>query len=85
MRDQQGDAVTDSDKSLKVTVNQNTTMSAPNHIPESCKLIAHHTGDGWYLAVQNAANEEIAILAWPKQWGDTVSSQQLETFGFEVV
>lgn len=60
-----------------------------NKIPEECKLIAVHTGDGWSLEVhQNAGDiddELVAYLAWPKQWPEIVSSKQLEVMGFEVV
>lgn len=54
-------------------------------IPENCKLIAHNTGDGWYLAVQDIPGEDIAILAWP--WGDEEkkNAKQLEEYGFEIV
>lgn len=52
--------------------------------PENCKLVACWTGDGWYLAVQNEALEDIAILAWP--FGEEEkTTTQLEEYGFEIV
>lgn len=53
--------------------------------PEDCKLIAHNTGEGWYLAVQNPEGDDIAILKWP--WGnnDKKNAKQLEEYGYEIV
>jgi hypothetical protein len=56
-----------------------------NEIPEDCKLIAHWTGDGWYLAVQNAQGEDIAILAWPDQWPEKMTENALNLAGFQIV
>ncbi len=53
-------------------------------IPEGCKLVAAHTGDGWILEVHNSADETIGFLAWPKTWPASVTAKQLESFGFEV-
>ena len=53
-------------------------------IPEDCILVAHNTGDGWYLAVEDKEGNEIAILAWP--FGDhTKTSKDLEGYGFKIV
>jgi len=53
-------------------------------IPENCKLIAHWTGEGWYLAVQDRGRD-IAILAYPEAWPESVDSNWLHANGFEIV
>ena len=53
-------------------------------IPENCKLIAAHTGDGWSLEVHNE-HGAIAMLAWPESWPETMTTKQLEAAGFECV
>lgn len=52
---------------------------------EECKLIAHNTGDGWALAVENLRGYVVCYLAWPKSWPETVSAEQLRGYGFEIV
>lgn len=52
---------------------------------ESCKLVAAHTGDGWILEIHDAADETIGFLAWPQSWPVSVTTEQLEAFGFAVV
>lgn len=54
-------------------------------VPENCKLIALHTGDGWHLAVENQDGDEIAILAWPESWPGIMTDDDLTKCGFEVV
>lgn len=51
---------------------------------EGCKMVAHWTGDGWHLAVQTQAGEEIAYLEWPEQWPEKMTTQALQLAGFEV-
>lgn len=53
--------------------------------PEDCKLVAHNTGDGWYLGVQTKDYEDICSLKWPDSWPETVSTAFLKTAGFEIV
>lgn len=53
--------------------------------PEGCKLIAHHTGDGWHLAVEDNQGEEVAMLEWPSSWPDSVNADFLRNCGFRVV
>lgn len=58
--------------------------SEPDLMLEDCTLIAHNTGEGWYLAVQNRDGDDIAILKWP--WGDKgKNAQQLEEYGYEII
>jgi hypothetical protein len=54
---------------------------------ESCKLTACHTGDGWALALEvtTASGHLVAMLDWPKAWPETVTTKELQQFGFEVV
>jgi anthranilate/para-aminobenzoate synthase component II len=54
-------------------------------IPEGCKLVAAHTGDGWILEIHDSENQAIGLLAWPKSWPESVTTEQLEAYGFEVV
>jgi len=57
-------------------------------IPENCKLAAHNTGDGWALAVEAGGDyggDVLCYLAWPKSWPETVSTEDLRRFGFEIV
>lgn len=51
-------------------------------IPEGCKLVAAHTGDGWSLEVHDG-ERCIAYLEWPKAWPSEVTTQYLEAIGFE--
>ena len=39
-------------------------------VPEDCKLVAHHTGDGWVLAVEDKrlSGNVLYYLAWPASW-----------------
>lgn len=53
--------------------------------PEGCKLIAHHTGEGWHLAVENAEGDEVAMLEWPPSWPDSVNADFIRKCGFQVV
>lgn len=53
--------------------------------PEGCKLIAHHTGEGWHLAVEDTDSEEVAMLEWPASWPDEVGPDFLRKCGFQVV
>lgn len=52
---------------------------------EECRLEAHNTGDGWSLAAVDKNGEVVCYLAFPKAWGNSVSSEQLRSYGFEVV
>lgn len=54
-------------------------------IPEGCKLVATHTGDGWVLTVEDSVGETICFLAWPETWPASVTTEQIESFGFEVI
>lgn len=58
---------------------------ATDKIPEGCKLVALHTGDGWYLAVQDRNLNEIAILDWPFGEKEIKTSRELEACGFEII
>lgn len=53
--------------------------------PEECRLEAHHTGDGWSLAAVDKNGEVVCYLAFPKAWGESINSNQLRSYGFEVV
>jgi hypothetical protein len=53
-------------------------------IPEDCKLIAHNTGDGWYLGVVDKDGDDIAILYWPYD-DQSKSAKELEAYGFEII
>lgn len=53
--------------------------------PEECTLVAVHTGDAWQLAVEDRDEDEVAVLAWPKSWPDTMTADQLKAYGFVVV
>jgi hypothetical protein len=54
-------------------------------IPENCKLVAAHTGEGWSLEVHNKNGETVALLAWPESWHSEMMAFDLEQFGFECV
>lgn len=54
-------------------------------VPENCVLVAYDTGDGWYLGVRNGKGKEIAMLAWPESWPESMSPAQLKEFGFKVI
>lgn len=58
--------------------------SAPGPI-EGCKLVALHTGDGWYLAVQAPDGNDIGMLEWPEQWPEKMTSEALRLAGFEIL
>jgi hypothetical protein len=53
--------------------------------PEGCKLVAHDTGDGWYLGVEDDKGNEVAMLDWPKAWPESMSASRLREIGFEVI
>ena len=53
--------------------------------PEDCILVAHWTGDGWALTVEDESGNCIAYLQWPNSLPETMTKQQLEEKGFEVV
>jgi hypothetical protein len=53
-------------------------------MPEDCELWAEWTGDGWSLEVQTPEGDMLALLAWPKAWPKTMSSDDLRRCGFEV-
>jgi hypothetical protein len=53
--------------------------------PEGCKLVAHDTGDGWYLGVEDGEGSEVAMLEWPSGWPETMPATKLREFGFEIV
>lgn len=56
--------------------------------PWDCELVAHDTGDGWALAVENPADPErdvIAYLKWPDSFGESQTAAQLEAKGFIIV
>lgn len=52
--------------------------------PEGCKLIADWAGEGWVLSVQNSDGDTIAYLAWPENWPEKMTSDELEKYGFEI-
>ncbi len=59
-------------------------------IPEQCKLVAHHAGDGWVLSVeltsleaQDAGDATVAYLEWPAKWPKRMTTKKLEEYGFE--
>ena len=54
--------------------------------PESCVLTAHHTGDGWLLAVESHdLSDVVAILDWPKSWPNEMTEKELIVYGFKIV
>lgn len=53
--------------------------------PEGCCLVAHDTGDGWALAVEDSQSEIVAYLAWPDCFGESQTAEQLRTKGFIIV
>jgi hypothetical protein len=59
--------------------------TARNDAIENCKLTAHHTGDGWSLAVEDRHGNVIAYLEWPESWPGIVDSNFLARSGFEIV
>lgn len=58
-------------------------------VPEGCKLVAHDTGDGWFLHLQDCVTNlrvgDENGLPWPKTWPAWVSAGWLKTMGFEIV
>jgi hypothetical protein len=54
-------------------------------LPENCTLVAHDTGDGWCLAVEDAEHSTIAMLAWPEAWPRTQTAVQRLLKGFVIV
>lgn len=47
-------------------------------------MVAHHTGDGWYLGWTNEDGGELSEIYWP--FGESaLSGADLENLGFEVV
>jgi hypothetical protein len=54
-------------------------------IPENCKLVAAHTGEGWSLEVHGKNGETVALLAWPESWPSEMMAFDLKQFGFECV
>lgn len=52
---------------------------------EECRLEAHNTGEGWSLAAVDKNGDVVCYLAFPKAWGESVSADQLRSYGFEVV
>ena len=61
------------------------SVSHQSAVPENCRLVAHNTGDGWALVVENRDRDVVCYLAWPKNWPDWLTAADLECFGFEVV
>lgn len=53
--------------------------------PEGCKLVAHNTGDGWYLGVEDREGEEVAQLAWPDVWPESMTGAALHKIGFDIL
>nr|ALS89865.1 Ead/Ea22-like protein [uncultured bacterium] len=53
--------------------------------PEGCTLVAHDTGDGWCLSVEDSQNNTVALLAWPKSWPESQSAKDLTDKGFLIV
>lgn len=53
-------------------------------IPEGCTLVAHDTGEGWALCVENTKGDVVAYLAWPWSWLKAITPEQLAEKGFEV-
>lgn len=53
--------------------------------PEGCSLVAHDTGEGWALTVEDASHETIAYLAWPESFGELQTPAQLQAKGFIIV
>jgi hypothetical protein len=54
-------------------------------MPESCRLVAIDTGEGYALEVQDSTGETIAELAWPESWPDIVSPAYLTVAGFKIL
>jgi len=57
---------------------------ASEKIPEGCTLVAISTGDGWELDVRDLEGEVVAMLAWPKAFGDEKTTEDLRAMGFEI-
>lgn len=73
-------------KSFEMLISNTPNINIVNReIPEGCKLVAHDTGDGWYLAVEDRNGKEVAILAWPKSWPEKIFPDDLRKFGFEII
>lgn len=53
--------------------------------PEDCILVAHDTGEGWVLGVENQKRDVICYLKWPKSWPKMMYKESLNNCGFEVV
>jgi len=54
--------------------------------PEDCELVAHDTGDGWALSVEDTNHDSICHLKWPESWPEngcyTMSEVQRMNFNF---
>ena len=68
-------------RSLMTTDNDTTIPE----ISEDCRLVAHDTGDGWALAVENTQHDVIAYLFWPTVFGETQTAAELQAKGFIIV
>lgn len=53
--------------------------------PEDCCLVAHDTGEGWALTVEDSSHETIAYLAWPTSFGESQTAAELQAKGFIIV
>lgn len=54
-------------------------------VPEDCELVAHDTGDGWALCVENDEHDVIAYLKWPASFREFQTAEQLRAKGFVIV
>lgn len=61
------------------------TTSHENILPEGCVLVAHDTGDGWALGVENQKGDEICLLDWPDSWPERINTATLRKYGFKIV
>lgn len=52
--------------------------------PEGCKLVAHNTGDGWALTVQDQNGDTVAMLEWPESWPEIMNADQIREAGFRI-
>ncbi len=65
--------------------NEVVTNNSAVETPEDCCLVAHDTGDGWALAVEDTSHEIIAYLTWPSSFGESQTAAELQSKGFIIV
>lgn len=54
-------------------------------IPEDGVLVAHDTGEGWALSVENETGDVVCYLKWPDKWPSTMTTKRLKEYGFKIV